>query len=136
MLSDNQQILRFWFSAIANYCWTYLLILSIIKVQFYSSKILLFSKANFSFDLIFTIPCRFGFVYNVSNITENTKWAGKYINAKFIYISRNFEAQWSDNDMHWYETKKILGTNLKNEFEKYFSIDIKIDIRMATKHSK
>ena len=49
-----------------------------------------------------TNPCRFGFVYRVSNITENTKWAGKYINAKFIYISRNFEAQWSDNDMHWF----------------------------------
>ena len=48
------------------------------------------------------------FVYCVSNIAENTKWAWKYINAKFIYISRNFSAHGSDNDMHCLNTKKLI----------------------------
>ena len=63
-------------------------------------------------------PCRFGFVYRVSNITENTKWAGKYINAKFICISRNFSnlsdltLTCIDETIENFSTQPFLSNNL------------------------
>ena len=51
------------------------------------------------------MPCHFMFVYRVSNITERTMRDWKYINAKFIYISRNFSYQPFDNNMRWYEIR-------------------------------
>ena len=46
-------------------------------------------------------PCHCMFVYCISNITENTKRASKYIWTKFIYVSRNFSAHCSNNNMRW-----------------------------------
>ena len=50
-------------------------------------------------------PCRLVFVYRVSNITEHTMRDWDNINAKFIYISRNFSYQPFDNNMRWYEIR-------------------------------
>ena len=60
-------------------------------------------------------PCHCMFVYHVSKITENTKRSSKYICAKFIYISRNFWAHGSDNDMGWIIHKYSTVASLVNK---------------------